>query len=426
MTRPRQRSAFTDEVLAERGRVQHAASGLVGRRWLPAAAAASLVVGVIGVGMSSGSADRKVASPTKVPSTLPVEVLDTLAPAQGTQDLEAPVETQPSVQITEAPGPPKTKLRRALKIKSTGREVAALQARLRELGFKPDDKKGVFGPLTRASVWAFEKLVLGTPALKAKGVVTNELWQVMQDDILISPRRTQTTKVHAEIYLPQQVVIIFSGDKAVFISHISSGKVDKNGQPALYREVLRRVDTDQAGNPLPVPKPEVAVMAYSKTPGGVFRVRRKSEGVHKGRLGGMLNPVFFNYGIAMHGGYRVPLTRESHGCVRVPNPVSHYLIELLNRGDQVFVWDGKKEPEKQTRAESMPSFNRLDPSVPTTVDLPPASTLPPRPTRTTTKATVKTTTKPTVKTTTKPTVKRTTTTVKRATTTVAKPTTSAA
>ena len=36
----------------------------------------------------------------------------------------------------------------------------------------------------------------------------------------------------------------------------------------------------------------------------------------------MLNPVYFNYGIAIHGAYKVPLHPASHGCIRIDNSFS--------------------------------------------------------------------------------------------------------
>jgi hypothetical protein len=60
----------------------------------------------------------------------------------------------------------------------------------------------------------------------------------------------------------------------------------------------------------------------------------------------MLNPVYFNYGIAVHGAYGVPREPASHGCIRIPNLISATFYELVSKGEQVFVWDGAKEPEE--------------------------------------------------------------------------------
>ena len=99
-----------------------------------------------------------------------------------------------------------------------------VQQRLTELGFDPGPVDGQFGGLTRAAVWAFEKLVLQTPRAEATGRVTNEMWSRMQDPSAILPRRPNAASVdHTEIYLPEQVVIFFVGDRPALISHMASG-----------------------------------------------------------------------------------------------------------------------------------------------------------------------------------------------------------
>ena len=71
----------------------------------------------------------------------------------------------------------------------------------------------------------------------------------------------------------------------------------------------------------------------------------------------MHNPVYFNYGIAIHGAAEVPLAPASLGNVRINNTLSETFPELVHQGDIVYVWaqDGK-EPEQYSKAESLPSF----------------------------------------------------------------------
>ena len=65
------------------------------------------------------------------------------------------------------------------------------------------------------------------PSDEPTGIVTNEMWQRMQDPIEIQPLRRhsegEATENHTEVYLPQQVVAFFIDDKPVLISHMSSG-----------------------------------------------------------------------------------------------------------------------------------------------------------------------------------------------------------
>jgi len=87
-------------------------------------------------------------------------------------------------------------------------------------------------------------------------------------------------------------------------------------------------------------------------------------GIRQSALGGMYDPVYFNYGIAIHGALNVPLQPASHGCIRIPLSLSPTMNGLLGAGDQVFVFDGVEEPE--VYGEQKPYFNRLDPTYTTT------------------------------------------------------------
>jgi len=127
----------------------------------------------------------------------------------------------------------------------------------------------------------------------------------------------------------------------------------------------------------------------------VFDIDRKVPGHRVGALGGMDDPVYFNYGIAIHGAENVPDEPASHGCIRIPKFLSATFPTLVGKGDQVWVWNGLKEPEQQTKNERLPSFNRPDPSATTTTSTTttttPATTVAPA---TTVKATTTTTVKP--------------------------------
>ena len=111
-----------------------------------------------------------------------------------------------------------------------------------------------------------------------------------------------------------------------------------------------------------------AVCAEAKTPGGVFRFTRRYAGKRVGPLGGMMNPIYFNYGLAIHGADNVPLQPASHGCVRVNQRIAAELPSLVSTGDIVYVWgeDGK-QPEQYSHSESLPSFNRPDPAATDTI-----------------------------------------------------------
>jgi hypothetical protein len=92
----------------------------------------------------------------------------------------------------------------------------------------------------------------------------------------------------------------------------------------------------------------------------------------------MWNPVYFNYGIAIHGALNVPLEPASHGCIRIPMKISETFQTLAGDGDQVYVFDGIEEPEHY--GDQPPTFNWLDPDYTTTTvpaSTPPSASTPP-------------------------------------------------
>ena len=343
------------------------------QRLVPAIAAAALVVIVLIVGFAAGSSDTGsvgiadsatvvVDSSTTLPSTVPettaVEVVETV-------DTTVPL----------------VPLDRDLANGVAGDDVRRLQERLTELGFAPGPIDGIYGSMTIQAVWAFEKLVLQTPREEATGRVTPAMWEAMVAAEPIRPRRPNPgTRQHVEVYLPEQVVVVFHSGEAVFVSHMSSGTGEEWCQ-----EVT--ISPGELGNENGEEPLKVGRCGVSKTPGGVYSVTRKVEGHRQSALGGMLNPVYFNYGIAVHGAYNVPLSPASRGCIRIANALSETFYSLTGKGDRVFVWDGEKEPEYYGRQP--PIFDRPDPEYSTTT-----TTTVPETTTTTTTVPSTTTTDP--------------------------------
>lgn len=319
-------------------------------RWLPALLAVALLGGVAVVatsGVLEGDDDRaaNASTTTAVPTTA---IATTTVPAPPT----SPAPT----------AAPRTQLANALSKGNNGPEVQRLQERLKELGFEPGPIDGEFGDLTRAAVWAFEKLVMQVPRDEATGRVTNEMWQRMQDPLVLVPRRPNAGSAnHTEIYLPEQVVAFFVDDQAVLISHMSSG----TGQQWCEEVTISPGEYGNEEGTEPLKRGECGI---SNTPGGVYEYYRRVEGVRQSGLGGMWNPVYFNYGIAIHGALNVPLEPASHGCIRIPMFVSEYFQGLVADGDLVYVFDGLKEPEDY--GDQPPTFNWRDPNYTTTTDAP--------------------------------------------------------
>jgi hypothetical protein len=358
----------------------------------PLVAAVALLgaVGTVGaVGVLQGDGD-----PGAAPSTIVVGTGATAA---------LPTTVPPTAAPTTVP---KSTLTQALGKGMAGAEVTRLQERLQALGFQPGPIDGQFGDLTQMAVWAYQKLVMGVAFQEPDGIVTPEMWLALQDPLPVHALRPDAGK-HTEIYLPKQVLVVFDGDTPVFISHIASGELAAPGDDFTKgqewcEEVT--IDPGENGNVDGTEPIKKGVCGNSWTPGGTYEFYRKVEGKRESRLGGMLNPVYFNYGIAVHGAYQVPLQPASHGCIRIPNLISSTFYNLVSKGEQVFVWDGVKEPEEYGAQSGLwdwadPNYTTTTSTTTTTTAAPapapaPVVTDPPPPAPTTPPATTTTTTPP--------------------------------
>jgi peptidoglycan hydrolase-like protein with peptidoglycan-binding domain len=287
------------------------------RRWFPFAAAA-IVLGV--AACASIAANQGGGASTTTPSS---PVVETTAPTAAPASSVAP-----------------TPLSRVLGPGVTGDDVSRLQQRLVDLGFDPGPTDGLFGPTTQMAVWAYQKLVLGLTGADVTGKVTPDLWAKMEQALTINPLRPNATPTHVEVYLPSQTAVLFQDGKPRLITHISTG----TGQEWC----------------------EEGYCSVAITPGGVYQFGRRVDGWDDSVLGQLYNPVYFNYGVAIHGAYNVPLYPASHSCVRIPMHIAKYFPSLVKRGDQVFVFDGVKEPE--VYGAQPPPFNTKDPSATTTTE----------------------------------------------------------
>lgn len=348
----------------------------------------------------SGGDDDTAPVPTGSGQVTPVATFDTGVPETVTADDQVVIGNAPVVKVP---------IGRTLDDGIVGDDVALVQQRLADLAFDPGPIDGIFGSLTQQAVWAFEKLVLGVPRAEATGRVTPEIWDRMQDPITIQPRRpTGGLADHTEIYLPEQVMIVFHADRPALIVHVSTGELIEGATSftpwwetaAEYCETVV-IDTDDNGVPLEEPI-EKAICGRSYTPPGVFQAYKKIEGRRESRLGGMYDPIYINQGIAIHGALNVPLEPASHGCIRVSQYIGLFLQSLLDIGDRVLIWDGETEPEEQSEEAMRMRWDYPDPNPSTTtsstttttstVPSAPATTVATPPTATTTTTTTSTTT----------------------------------
>ena len=255
-------------------------------------------------------------------------------------------------------------------------KVEILQQRLTDLAFDPGPIDGYFGGATLRSVWAFQKLVMGIPRKDADGTVTPEVWARLHDQVVVEPRRTPGG-THMEIYLPEQVAVLFNDGRPRVISHVSSGEGVE-----WCDEVT--VDLDDGTTETK------GICGLSITPGGVYHFERKVEGWRDAKLGRLYKPVYFNYGIAIHGASNVPNYPASRGCVRFPMHIAEYIQDLVEINDMVYVFDGVEEPEHYG-AQPM-RFDWPDPDYTTTTTTSTTTTSVPEPATTTSPPTTTTST----------------------------------
>lgn len=246
----------------------------------------------------------------------------------------------------------KVPLRRELFQGVVGDDVKLVQQRLAALKFDPGPQDGVYGQNTIQAVWAFEKLVMGRPRTDATGVVTPEMWDLMQGPVNIVPRRQPGTPAHVEIYLREQVMVVFNGAVPALVTHISSGSNEQWCEEVTIDPGEDGNDTDE--------QIKRGYCGEAVTPAGVYYFYNRKVGMRESKLGSMYNPVYFNFGIAVHGAINVPLEPESHGCVRIPMTVARYFPALVQYGDKVYVFDGLLEPESY--GSPPPKFDWIDPN----------------------------------------------------------------
>jgi hypothetical protein len=292
------------------------------------------------------------------------------SPPDDSNDLFAVVSAPPALAVstttlvTARSDAASLELTRPLERGVTGADVSAIQQRLRALSFDPGPVDGLFGPATEQAVWAFEKFILHVAPEVVTGVVTPTTWEAMSVPIGVRPRRANRG-THMEILLPEQVAVVYVDNAPTLITHVSSGSGET------WCDVVL-VDHDDGTTA------EEGICGVATTPGGVFHFERRVVGWRNSKLGRLYNPVYFNYGIAVHGASNVPSYPASHGCVRIPMHIADYFPSLVANGDLVYVFDGEKEPEEY--GAQPPIFDYPDPNfvrpeaATTTTEMPTATT----------------------------------------------------
>ena len=151
----------------------------------------------------------------------------------------------------------------------------------------------------------------------------------MADDagpLEIRPRRPDAASVnHTEIYLPEQVLVVFHDDRPVLISHISSG----TGEEWCDEVTISPASTATSAGP----SRSNAASAESRTRQAVCSTTTaKSKGSDRAPSAPSSTPSYFNYGIAVHGAYNVPVAARLARLHPYPQRLVAVLLGLPVRG----------------------------------------------------------------------------------------------
>lgn len=245
-----------------------------------------------------------------------------------------------------------------------GPAVAAVQRRLGELKFDPGPVDGAFGQATVYAVQGFQKL----HGMRPDGRVGPKVLAALDDPAAVAPLVPGGDADRVEVDLVRQLLFLYEGGDLRLVTHVSTGSNE-----------TYCVEGD-CGN-------------KAVTPVGAFRFSWRYPGWRQSRLGKLYNPVYFtSSGVAVHGATSVPTHPASHGCVRIPMHIAEYFPSLVDRGDAVYVTDGRPVGPAQMPSGPPPSDPPTAPEPTTTVPPEPTTTVPPVTTTSTT--TTSTTTTP--------------------------------
>jgi lipoprotein-anchoring transpeptidase ErfK/SrfK len=256
----------------------------------------AVVVAVLGLAACGG--DGKPASGRAAPAT-----------SLATSTTEAPTTTTAPAKKPRKATPAKPKEPRILRPGMEGKDVAALQRRLAELGYEVTAADGEFGEATRHAVTAFQKV----NGLDRDGAVGPKTRKALDHPRVPKPR-SGGAGLHLEVDITHQVVMVVQGGRVTEIldSSTASGRTYTS--------------------------PKTHELRVARTPIGSFRVQRKINAWRKSDLGLLWRPAYFTGGFAVHGSLSVPPFPASHGCVRLTMASMNRLYDRLPVGTRVLVY----------------------------------------------------------------------------------------
>jgi Putative peptidoglycan binding domain/L,D-transpeptidase catalytic domain len=277
-----------------------------GRRGAGALAAAGLAAALVLAACDTGANGQAEAQGTSTTAAPTTAAPTTEAPTT----TAAPTTTTTAPPTTEAPTTTRPKPAAPARLSSgdEGAQVAALQRRLRELGYQLQEADGQFGGETHHSVVAFQKV----NGLGRDGVVGPITRRALERPRVPEPRSTKGG-LHVEADLTLQVVYMVQGGKIVEILDASSASGE-----------TYTVDGD---------------VRLAVTPQGGFVIQRKIDAWRRSKLGLLYRPAYFTGGYALHGAYSVPPFPASHGCIRITTTAMDRWFDRLPVGTPMLVYE---------------------------------------------------------------------------------------
>jgi peptidoglycan hydrolase-like protein with peptidoglycan-binding domain len=198
---------------------------------------------------------------------------------------------------------------RDLRSGDAGRDVLALQKRLRSLHYDIGKVDGHFGYDTFHAVSAFQKV----QRLHIDGVVAGATYDALARPHMVRLEHP-VSGGSVEVKIKKQVVVYAVDGKVRKILDSSTGG-------GYYY-------TDSSGN-----------QAKAETPRGAFEFEYKINEWHESDLGSLYRPAYFtNTGYAIHGATSVPSYPASHGCVRITVPAMDRMYDKFLVGMPVWVY----------------------------------------------------------------------------------------
>lgn len=208
-------------------------------------------------------------------------------------------------------------------------ELVEAGERLIELGYWFDPEAEPKAVHFRHALIAFQK-VEGRP--RTGRLTTPELEAIRRASL---PAPLENGELHIEVDLHRQTLFLVDSPTGMLrILPISSGSGECFSEGGRTRRAV--------------------------TPLGRFTVTRKITGWRKSPLGSLYYPLYFHYGVAIHGNAAVPTRPASHGCVRIPLFAAAELAGMVPEGTLVIIYDSNPQPSPPPGPCPMPT----DPSKP--------------------------------------------------------------